>query len=461
MYELAADYKKQLDAISESIQGSEELTTYLDTEEDDDYKALIEAYEPKLAELHEEVIQNAPLQIIELERAMLAPEFEGLFIPRILGYSVLRGELNEEVKYVRPQRHFQSVLQTIIHSANFDMIKQRIGQSVQMGFALSSDIWVTNLLSDISNKRIKTYMENLVSTRFRDKEVRKGALKRYSKQFVNMHFLTSKFPANLGELKNGKNVLIRFLATRDANGLSHESYEKHLIDLIENNEMKTSLDFVEVLVEVMRMKHTSEAIREAVAKSLNELRSTMPRFNEEYFNLLKSRLQRTGEVDIDLDKAMLQVLDKSTDDDLYKFYALMDTIHGKGYIHDDTIDEVRQFYNGHEGLSTINESLRWTISGYFNKLMSNLEETDYPDYFELSKIFDIYMNLFSNEAFNQRVKQSNLSYIKRLLKHYTDKRGKEYQEIKKFVSTVFVDMGLFTEKEVVELFKTRRKRKKS
>ena len=53
-----------------------------------------------------------------------------------------------------------------------------------------------------------------------------------------------------------------------------------------------------------------------------------------------------------------------------------------------------------------------------------------------------------------------MAYIKKLLKRFTDKRGKDYQDVKKFVSTTFIDFGFLKEKEVVELFKTRRKRKK-
>ena len=69
------------------------------------------------------------------------------------------------------------------------------------------------------------------------------------------------------------------------------------------------------------------------------------------------------------------------------------------------------------------------------------------------------MNLFSNEAFNQSVKKVNLLYVRRLLKHFTDKRSRDYQDIKKFVSLAFLDMHFLTEKEIVELFKTRRKKK--
>jgi hypothetical protein len=53
-----------------------------------------------------------------------------------------------------------------------------------------------------------------------------------------------------------------------------------------------------------------------------------------------------------------------------------------------------------------------------------------------------------------------MAYVRRLIKTFTDKRGKDYQDIKKFVSVTFQDLKFLKEKEVVELFKTRRKRKK-
>ena len=69
------------------------------------------------------------------------------------------------------------------------------------------------------------------------------------------------------------------------------------------------------------------------------------------------------------------------------------------------------------------------------------------------------MGLFGNQHFNQDIKDLCMTYIAKLMVRFTDKRGKDYQDIKKFVSTVFSDLDFLQEKEVVELFKTRRKRK--
>ena len=67
------------------------------------------------------------------------------------------------------------------------------------------------------------------------------------------------------------------------------------------------------------------------------------------------------------------------------------------------------------------------------------------------------MNIFSNEKFNQEVKGISMQYVKTLLRTYTEKRSKDYQDVKKFVSSTFMDMGFLNDKEIKDLFKTKRK----
>ena len=54
-----------------------------------------------------------------------------------------------------------------------------------------------------------------------------------------------------------------------------------------------------------------------------------------------------------------------------------------------------------------------------------------------------------------------MKYVNRLLHLFIDKRAKDYQDVKKFVATQFVEFGFLQDKEVVEMFKSRRKRRKS
>ncbi len=151
MTQLDDKYKASLEDLKSQIQDSELLAKYLDEEEEEQYDALKEAFETKIEALHLEVAEQNPLQLEILEEAILDEGLEGLFLPRILGYSVLRGALNDNYKYVRPETHFQNILKTICDSPNFDLIRKRIGMTGQIGFALSSDIWITNLINSITN----------------------------------------------------------------------------------------------------------------------------------------------------------------------------------------------------------------------------------------------------------------------------------------------------------------------
>ncbi|MEZ4908499.1 MAG: hypothetical protein R2771_12860 [Saprospiraceae bacterium] len=98
------------------------------------------------------------------------------------------------------------------------------------------------------------------------------------------------------------------------------------------------------------------------------------------------------------------------------------------------------------------------MNNRFSKFFNNLSEQDYHEFFDMFKTFAIYMDIFSNEKFNQSIKNTSMDYVNRLLKFYTDKRGRDYQDIKKFVMSSFVDLKFYTEKELVELFKTKKEK---
>ena len=66
-------------------------------------------------------------------------------------------------------------------------------------------------------------------------------------------------------------------------------------------------------------------------------------------------------------------------------------------------------------LSTINECVRQTIYNYFARLIDNLEVEDYADYFEISKLFPVYMSIFANQHFNQQLKELSLALRQKLL----------------------------------------------
>ncbi|NOT36202.1 MAG: hypothetical protein HOP11_02360 [Saprospiraceae bacterium] len=463
MYQpLDQDYKDRLSEVAGLIQNSDELNAYLEEETTELYKELQDTYEPLIAELYQEVAEKHPLQIIEFEKTILNPAFEGLFIPRVLGYSVLRGTINQEsFKYSRPQELFKEVILTIAESTNFEVIKQRIGQTIQVGFALSSDIWIASLLDKIENKKVKSFFQSMRNVRLNDIQEREKLYQRYANQFAHYNFYSANFPSTVSELQVDELALKNFLLKRIEFNCSHESYSKELSTLLSKKEFYSESEFVDFLSIAANFIELGPEIDKHISSVLNEVRVSNPQFNNLYFNFLKKSYNEGIKFGQKADLRFSSLVDKSINDDLSKFYRLLETIHYKGFVHEDSMDAANAFYSQHEGMSQINECLRLVITHQFKNIVDNLTEAEYTDFFDISKTFAAYMNIFDNSAFNQELEAVSMNFVKKLLHHYKDKRSREYQDVKKFVSSAFVDYEFLTEKEIIDLFKVKRKKKES
>jgi len=458
MQALDDQYYDRLNEIAAAIQDSENLAQYLEEEEDEFYNELRTEFEPMLSTLHHQVASEAPLQLVTFEKYLLEPPFEGLYLPRILGFSVLRGEITDQYKYVRPNDHFKEILIAICKSVHFEQLKKRIGQSITVGFALSSDIWITNLMSLVENKRIRYFLQQLKQDRFRDLKDREDIYRRYSNQFRNEQYHSADFPKTLGEMKPNFSALRQFLLKRFETGAGNDSLKDQIIGFLDNKEFQGTEEFLEMLAICGNFVDLDPAERKSFATHFERERRSFKEFDLRYLRFLVSLYKSPG-IDATNDERMGQALDKMYKDRISDYYRIADKIHSLGYVHPDSIEAVQDFYNGHEGLAVETECLRQLVINYFKRLVKGLSEREYMDYFELTKIFGLYMKIFGNQQFNQDVEKLSLTYIDKLLKVFTDKRAKDYQDVKRFVSTQFVDFNFLTEKEVVELFKTRRKRR--
>ncbi len=460
MYELEQKYIDQLELIAEDIQGSDELQQYLEEEEEELYNQLKDNYEPKLAAVYQQVADKDPLQLIALELIMLDPAFEGLFLPRILGYSVLRGEVNEHYKYLRPQEHFKQILLTICESSNFELLKKRIGQSIQVGFALSSDIWITNLISGISNKKVSYYLQSQKLDRYLDENERKVGYLRYARQFAHENYLSAEFPTDQTSLQLNASQLMRFLTFRIRSKADNSNLINYIDDLVANEKFYGMREHLEMMCLYAFFFEHDEASEAILREVLNEVRRNHPEVGSWVMEFVRN-LHRHPELDLAPanDMRFSALLDKTISDVPAEFFQLLDVVHTKGYNHIEAQDAVKRFYLQHEGLSLANECVRQSIFRYFRTFISNLDLDAYTDFFEISKLFQVYMDIFSNQQFNQDLEDLSMDYVKKLLHFYTDKRGKDYQDIKRFVSSTLQDYRFITEKEVVEIFKTKRKKK--
>ncbi|MBK9734212.1 MAG: hypothetical protein IPO92_04290 [Saprospiraceae bacterium] len=456
MEALSANYKKHLDQLKSAVQNSDLLASYLDDESDELYKQIVDAFEPHLFELYTLAADKNPLQLVALELELLDPGFEGLLLPRILGYSVLRGEIDSNYKYKRPQDHFKKILNAICESTNFDLIKLRIGQTVQVGFALSSDIWLTNFMDHLTNKRVKSFLNIQKVDKFRDLNQRKIGYESYKKQFSNQNFLTVEIPSNITELKILGSSLIHFLLYRSNRKFDNTNILPQLDVMINNESLHSDPDFIEIMMIVGMFYDVSSSAQKTISSIFDKLRKEEDHFESKYFQHLLNLYRSEVEITPDADKRMSKIINKKISDGVSAYYNLMDVVHTKGYIHEDTIKAVKEYYDQHKGLSLENECIRESIFGYCESFLNNLDTESYHEYFEINKVFVSYINAFFNQKFNQNIKDLSMKYINRLFEVYIDKRGRDYQDIKKFVTNTFLDLGFKSEKELVEMFKTKK-----
>lgn len=294
MQSLDEKYYNRLNEIAAAIQDSPNLALYLEEEEDEYYNELRQEFEPMLSDLHHLVAAEAPLQLVTFEKYLLEPPFEGLYLPRVLGYSVLRGEINDQYKYVRPNDHFKDILLAICHSVHFDQLKKRIGQSITVGFALSSDIWITNLMSLVENKRIRYFLQQLKNDNYRDLKERVDLYRRYSNQFRNELYYSADFPNSLGEMKANFSALRQFLLKRFEVGGENDSLQVQMKGFLDNKKYQGTEEYLEMLAMYGNYIDLDPAERLAFATHFERERRSFPEFDTRYLRFLVSLYQSPG-----------------------------------------------------------------------------------------------------------------------------------------------------------------------
>jgi hypothetical protein len=302
---------------------------------------------------------------------------------------------------------------------------------------------------------------------------RKAAYEGYYRQFLNHNYHSADFPKSIGELKVLFSALEKFIQYRIRHGKINMSLLPNIQDFLNTEMFKKEDEYLRMLILFCRY-FPHQGHEDWIKGLLHEARTQFPGFNEKYFEYLLEIESKGLPLDRESDLNLIQLLDMSVQDDLQRYSQLMMAIHQQGYIHEEAIEATRHFYENHEGLSDINESLRHTIYGHFERLLNNLPEDDYKVFTgqdqrrseeeavkdeSIARFMKLYMDIFGNQEFNIRLRDLSMRFVSRCLKKFTDKRSASYQDIKHFVMDKFPEWEFMKEKEAVELFKTRRKRK--
>lgn len=464
MYPLNEAYQQHLEAIAAAIQASPNLASFLEEEEDEYYDALKAEFEPQIEQAHQQLIDYSPLEIVSFENYLLDERFEGLFLPRILGYAVLREEVTEHVYYARQNDHFGNILKSIAGNSNFDQLSARIGQSVQCGFALSSDIFVTSLIDNVPSKRVRQFLQAQRHSDARTKEGRFRIYRRYLRQFRGRNYHYAPFPLNTGELTTLTNALNEFLLFRVSGDLNNDAILPTLHAMVTNPEFAGRKEIIRPLVIYGAYFTPSDEQREELVATLNRERKADAETTSEAVLQFILELKGNREVPFgpEQEQQLGSIVDRSMEDDLTAFFNLTDKIHADGYVNNSVHEAIMEEQPKHPGLSAFNDNVRQTVFWYFAKLAAGLgtSEQEYNEWFEITgKQFPAYIKIFGNESFNQQLRSLARKYTKSLTKVYTNKRGKDYRDIKKTTMRTWQDYGFMTEKQLKEFFKTPRKKK--
>lgn len=464
MYELNEAYSQHLEAIAVAIQASPNLASFLEEEEDQFYDALKIEFEPQIEAAYQQMIDFSPLEIESFERKLLDERFEGLFLPRTLGYAVLRGEITEHYYYARQNNHFGEILKAIAQNSNFDQLRNRIGQSVQCGFALSSDIFVTSLINGVSSKRVRQFLQGQRSNDARTMEGRRRIERRYRRQFKSRNYHYAPFPVNETELTSHTTALIDFLLYRVSGALNNDALLPTLHEMVTRPEFAGRPEILKPLAIYGAYFTPSEEMLPELKAALNRERKEHAEGTADGILGFLLELKNRSDVPFgpEQEQKMGSIVDRQLEDDLTAYFNLTDKIHADGFVSPDVQEAIQEEQPKHSGLSNFNENIRQTIYGYFAKLTSGLgtSEEEYMQWFEISgKQIPAYIKVFGNESFNQQLRSLARKYTKELLKVYTNKRGKDYRDIKKTTMTTWIEYGFMTEKQLKEFFKTPRKKK--
>ena len=463
MYELNDTYKAHLDAIAEAIQASPHLAQYMEEEEDEQYEALKAEFEPQIEAAHEQINHYSPFEIESFERYLLDDRFEGLFLPRILGYSVLRPEINEQFYYRQQNDHFGTVLNYIASNMNFDQLRSRIGQAVQVGFALSSDIYVTGLIDDIPTKRVRQFLLSQKSDDARTQKGRQTIFNRYKRQFKSRNYHYAPAPQTEPELISHTKHFVDFLLYRVSNPeLNNDALPGPLYQFVTTEEFAGREELIEPLVIYSAYLPVEEGAQQALTEVLNRERRANPERVSSQILTFILRLKNDSSVTFGKEEEanLGRIVDRSISDDLSAYFNLTDRIHSEGYDSPEVQEAIQEEVLKQDGLSDFSENIRRTILVYFDELAAGMGTDGYNEWFATTgKLFPVYMKVFANEQFNQELRRLAIRYTKRLIKVHTNKRGKDYRDLKKTTVATWTDYGFMTEKQLKEFFKTPRKRK--
>src|SRR5690606_9834001 len=141
-----------------------------------------------------------------------------------------------------------------------------------------------------------------------------------------------------------------FLKIRIKYELDNSSFEKELIEFLENEKLQMPQEYINILCLSAHFIEFQVECRKRLGLIYNKLRKN-PDFHEKHFYFLERLMKSEIKVGVDSFVRLFELLPDSPKDDFYKFYYLQYVIKENGLGSEVTIEEIRNEYNKHAGLS--------------------------------------------------------------------------------------------------------------
>ena len=440
-----------LDEIKDAIQNSEQLQNYLESEEQDDFDILRAAVEPAIHELYVQVSTELPTQLIAFEKYLLDEGFEGIYVGKILNYAVLRASLNDDYKFNVFQDHIQEIILTIANSVNFEVLKKYTKQGLQASFAFGTDVWVTNLLSEVTGKKVSEYLLSLKPQKKDYFAQRKSLSVSMKRQFNELSVYSFGAPKDLPTFVQYSKDITFNLKTKLEKGENADIFAPIVTEILANPAFELDNAYVSLLT-IAALSIQFEDDQVELIQKLSTKVLAKPSAVDLFYHSLVTVLENKKL----LNPTAVANLNQVFSGDTNEYAAIINTIHKifeQGFEDEEiltvTVDHLKSFGD----LDIQGEIIRDAVRYDFNNKVKALPSTKYVAFFDLFKIIEKYIVAFDNQKFTNDVKNITLYQVSEYIRLLTNRRSQEYQEVKNFLSSTLVNLGFLAEKEVKEMLK--------
>ncbi len=453
--ELQKEYLEKLNAIKTHLQDSEEYQTYLDEEDEESYNTLRAKIEPYLNALYLEVSKNQPMQILTLEEAMMDHQLEGLYLDKLMSYSILRAKLTPDTRFDRSQDILEKMILFMTESSSFDLIENSMRLPVRMTFALSSNIWSNKVIEQISSKRAKEYLRRQLKEAKRDDHARVVQYKGLKKRYAEVPYQTAEVPAveNLN-WKVEYDDFRRFLVRRVEADVDNSTLVPSIYEFLNNEKLKGADEQIELFILYSHFFELEDEDFENMEKILAEFQDKGEDFQNRYFELLSKLID---EVDLDIEKTAIvsDLINKEKDDFLSNFYTLVASYSNRDHIDVELAEEIERYSHKYRELSPPIACFKKLLLYFIDQDIAKYLNEDYTQLFENVYIYDKLAESFLEKSYREEIGSVLDAHLNTLMFYFKAKTA-EFKAIKKLVSGTPVEFGFITMKEVRARYRAHR-----